>query len=99
LAGTKIMALSSKQKQQLKGQAHRLKPVILVGNNGLSENVNNEIDRALTDHELIKMRINAEDRVLRKALFIEVCELHQAELIQVVGKIGVIYRQNKNVVA
>lgn len=89
------MALTSKEKQQLKGKAHKLKPIVLVGNNGLSDNVNLEIDRALTDHELIKMRINAEDRDLRKSLFAEICEAHKAELVQVVGKVGVIYRANE----
>jgi RNA-binding protein len=89
------MPLPSKRKQQLKALAHKLKPIVSVGNNGLTDNVNFEIERALNDHELIKMRINAEDRVVRKALFVEISQVHQAELIQTVGKIGVIYRQNK----
>lgn len=88
------MPITSKQRQQLKAKAHKLKPIVIVGNNGLSPTVNNEIDRALTDHELIKMRINAEDRELRRALFAEISESHQAELIQMVGKIGVLYRKS-----
>jgi RNA-binding protein len=51
-----------------------------------------EIDRALTDHELIKMRINAEDREIRRGLYAEIAELHHAEIVQQVGKIGVLYR-------
>jgi RNA-binding protein len=90
------MALASKQKQQLKALAHKLKPVVIVGNNGVTDNVNNEIERALDDHELIKMRINTDDRVMRKALFAEISAAHNAELIQTVGKIGVIYRVNKD---
>jgi RNA-binding protein len=90
------MALASKRKQQLKALAHKLKPVVIVGNNGVTENVSNEIERALDDHELIKMRINTDDRVVRKALFAEISATHNAELIQMVGKIGVIYRVNKD---
>jgi RNA-binding protein len=87
------MALPSKVRQQLKAKAHSLKPIVIVGNNGLTNNVNDEIDRALNDHELIKMRINSEDRDERKALYAEISELHKAELLQMVGKIGVLYRK------
>jgi RNA-binding protein len=93
------MSLSSKDKQQLKARAHKLKPVVIIGNNGLTETVNMEIDRALTDHELIKMRINAEDREIRRALYAEIVELHHAELVQQVGKIAVLYRISDKVQA
>lgn len=89
------MPLASKVRQQLKAKAHKLRPIVIVGNNGLTANVNNEVDRALSDHELVKMRINAEDREMRRALFLEIAQLHHAELIQIVGKIGVIYRKNE----
>lgn len=89
------MKFTTKYKQELKGKAHKLRPIVMVGNNGLSETVNMEIDRALNDHELIKMRINADDRELRRELFAEICQTHHAELIQQIGKIGVIYRKNE----
>ena len=88
------MPLTSKYKQQLKAQAHKLKPVVLVGSQGLSEAVQKEIERALFDHELIKVRIAAEDRDLRRELLNDICQAHQAELVQVIGSIGVIYRKN-----
>jgi RNA-binding protein len=88
------MNLTSKQKQQLKARAHKLNPVVIVGGNGLTENVNNEIDQALIIHELIKVRVNSEDRDERRAVFTEICESHKAELVQIVGKIGVLYRKN-----
>lgn len=88
------MSLTPKERQQLKGKAHKLKPVVLIGNNGLTAAVNKEIDRALTDHELIKVRIAANDRDLRRALFAEICATNQAELVQTIGAIGVIYRKN-----
>jgi RNA-binding protein len=86
------MPLNSKMKQKFKADAHKLKPIVIVGNNGLTETVHTEIDRALTDHELIKMRVNSEDRDERRETFAEICAHHHAELIQVVGKIGILYR-------
>lgn len=88
------MSITTKFKQQLKAKAHKLKPVVFVGNNGLSESVQNEMDRALTDHELIKIRIQSEDRVVRRELFAEVCKLVKAEAVQFIGSIGVMYRKN-----
>jgi RNA-binding protein len=88
------MPLSTKQKQQLKGLAHKLKPIVMIGNNGLTAAVNSEIDRALNDHELIKIRIQSTDRDLRRQLFTDLCEANSAELVQVIGAIGVIYRKS-----
>jgi RNA-binding protein len=88
------MPLTPKFKQQLKAKAHALRPIVLIGNNGLSENVNIEIDRALTDHELIKIRIQSLDRLVRKAMFAEICQLHHADLVQSIGNIAVLYRKN-----
>lgn len=90
-----FMAMPSKQRQQLKAKAHALKPVVIVGNNGLTKNVNEEVDRALTDHELIKVRVNSEDRDERKSIFAEISETHHAEILQLVGKIGILYRKNE----
>lgn len=89
------MALTPKARQALKAKAHKLKPVVLIGNNGLTAAVNKEIDRALTDHELIKVKIATNDRELRRALFAEICTANQAELVQMIGTIGVIYRKNQ----
>jgi len=91
------MILTTKTKQKLKAQAHALKPIILIGNNGLTDAVNKEIDRALNDHELIKVRIATNDRELRREIFKQLCEANKAELVQTIGLIGVIYRQNKEI--
>ena len=56
------MKLNNKQKQHLKGLAHPLKPVVMLGNNGLTEGVLAEIELALEHHELIKVKIAAEAR-------------------------------------
>lgn len=79
-------------KQELKAKAHHLKPIIIIGSEGLTPGVHNEIDRALTDHELIKIRVNAEDRLERKAITAEIIEHHRAELIGSIGHIIIIYR-------
>lgn len=88
------MPLNPKSRQALKAKAHSLKPIILIGNNGLTPAVNKEIDRALHDHELIKIKIATEDREERKALFQALCAANEAELVQQIGKIGVVYRKN-----
>ncbi len=87
------MPLNAKQRQQLKAKAHPLKPVILIGHNGLTDAVQKEIDRALNDHELIKIRIQSEDRDLRRELFAQICNQQHAELVQLLGRIAVIYRK------
>lgn len=86
--------LTPKQKQFLKSQAHPLKPIVLIGGNGLTDAVNKEIDRALTDHELIKVRVHTDDRDLKREIINEICQANQAELVQIIGNIGVIYREN-----
>lgn len=87
------MALTPKVRQQLKAKAHALKPVVVIGNKGLTENVNMEIDQALTLHELIKIRIQA-DRDERRAMLDDIVKLHRAELVQLLGGMGTIYRKN-----
>lgn len=86
--------LNTKLKQQLKAKAHKLKPVVLLGNQGFSATVKKEIDRALYDHELIKIRIASTDRDERRALLDEISQQCEAELVQVIGSIGVIYRKS-----
>lgn len=86
------MTLSTKQKQELKAKAHSLKPVVLIGNKGISPAVLKEIDGALAHHELIKVRIASNDRDERRAMMAEICESTKAELVQTIGNIGVFYR-------
>lgn len=86
------MNLSTKQKQYLKGLAHNLKPVVLMGANGLTEAVIAEIEIALNHHELIKVKVAAEDRET-KALIVEaIIRETKAEKVQVIGKTLVLYR-------
>jgi len=88
------MSLNKKQIQYLKGLAHSLKPVVLMGNNGLTEAVVAEIDYSLNHHELIKIKIPTEDRDT-KALIVEaICRETASIKIQVIGKTLIIYRQS-----
>jgi len=88
------MPLNPKSRQALKAKAHILKPIILIGNKGLTEAVQKEIDRALRDHELIKVRIATIDRDVKCAIYAEICAFQQAEAVQLIGNIAVVYRKN-----
>ncbi len=80
-------------KNKLKARAHKLKPVIIVGQAGLSEAVLKEIELTLEAHELIKIKIRAE-REERAQIRDQICLSTGAELIQSIGQIAVIYRKN-----
>ena len=89
-----MLALSVVQRRELKARAHALHPVVMIGKTGLSENVIDEVDRGLTSHELIKIKVQADDPTARKALFEEICQRLDAAAVQHIGKIFVIYRPN-----
>ena len=79
-------------KSGLRKKAPSLKPVVIIGQGGLTENVQKAIEEALVDHELIKIRVNCKDRHIRKQLIAKICETQQAELIQAIGHTITIYR-------
>lgn len=89
------MLLTGKQKHYLRGLAHHSKPVVIIGNAGLSEMVSNEIDQALNAHELIKIKLPGGDRNERQSLLEKICEATTAESVQSIGNIIVIYRPAK----
>lgn len=86
--------LTSADKRRLRQQAHHLKPVVLVGQHGLAAPVLAEIDRALDDHELIKVRFRGADRDARKAAFMEMAATLEADLVGHIGGVATLYRQN-----
>ncbi len=86
------LMLTPKERQALKGQAHTLAPVVLLGSQGLTDAVVKEIDRALAAHELIKMRVPGDDRDEREALFHSVADRLNAACVQSIGKTLVLYR-------
>jgi RNA-binding protein len=86
--------LTVKQRQYLKGLAHTLEPVVMVGTNGLSAAVVKEIDLNLTAHELIKVRVLGDEREVREQLVNEICDQTQASFVQHIGKLLVFYRRS-----
>lgn len=88
-----MMSLTNEKKRKLISAAHSLKPVVMVGNQGLTENVITEIDRALFDHELIKIKISeAEDKAEKVAIANEICHRVKAECLRLIGNIAIFYR-------
>ena len=88
------MPLSNTQKKHLKSLAHKLDPVVLIGQHGISENLLTELDIALSRHELLKVKLSVGDRELRDAMIAELCTQSQAELVQRIGNIAVLFRRN-----
>lgn len=88
------MLLTEKQRRHLKGLAHPLKPVILMGNAGLTAAIVAETDRALTDHELIKVRLPGQDRAERDAALASLAERTGSAMVTRIGHVAVLYRPN-----
>lgn len=74
-------------------KAHSLRPTVIIGNKGLTENVHNEIEAALLAHELVKIRVNAATREARQAMVDEIISQHESAMVQQIGHILVIYRK------
>jgi RNA-binding protein len=86
------MPLSERQRRHLRGLAHALHPVIRLGSAGLTEAVVRETDRALTDHELIKVKAPGGDREARDAIFEELAGRTASSLVHRIGNVAVLYR-------
>lgn len=87
------MPLTAAQKKHLRGLAHHLKPLVTVADKGLSESVTAEIERALNDHELIKVKLRS-DRETRKLWAQNIAEQCRAEQVQSIGQVACFYRKN-----
>jgi len=86
------LMLNSAQRQALKARAHELRPVVLLGAAGLTEMVLREIDRALTVHELVKIKVPVDNRGERAQVGAEVAEKLSAAKVQSIGKMIVLFR-------
>ncbi|NWN89916.1 ribosome assembly RNA-binding protein YhbY [Marinobacter adhaerens] len=89
------MSLSPEQRREYRAIAHNLKPVIIVGDKGLTDNLQEELERALNDHELIKIKVASQDREARQEAVSALCAATGAEVVQSIGKIAVIMRRAK----
>jgi putative YhbY family RNA-binding protein len=86
------ISLTPRERAHLKARAHALEPHVLIGHGGLTGAVVKEIDRALSAHELIKVRILDGDRQAREAIGDEICAKTEAAPVQRVGKVMVLWR-------
>lgn len=86
--------MSEHQKKHLRGLGHKLKPVIMVGDAGLSESVLEEYERTLEHHELIKVKVRVGDRAARDSIIAELCDKSGAELVQRIGNTALLFRAN-----
>ncbi|MGH8311118.1 MAG: ribosome assembly RNA-binding protein YhbY [Steroidobacteraceae bacterium] len=88
------MELTERQRRHLRKLGHALKPVIQIGDAGLTEPVANETERALRDHELIKVKVHGTDRDARDAMLAELARRTGSALVQRIGHVAVLYRPN-----
>ena len=88
------MSLSKKQIKFLRARCHSLKAVIMLGQKGLTEEVLDEIEIALTHHELVKIKLSVDDRDLRKQMIADICSKSQSQEVQSIGKTLSVYRVN-----
>ncbi len=88
------MSLNEDKKRQLRKLGHTLKPLVTIGTNGLTDAVYAEFDSTIAHHELIKVKVNADERENRDAMIVELCQRTNSELIQRVGHIALIFRRN-----
>lgn len=87
------MSLTAQDRRSMRRIGHHLQPVVTIGDNGVSEGVIAETDRALRDHELIKVRLPAAGKSDRQQLATELCAACGAEVVQNIGRITLIYRK------
>ncbi len=88
------MSLKESQKKYLRGLGHQLKPMITVSENGLTDTLLAEFESTIAHHELIKLRVRAGDRAMRDATIRELCDKGSTELIQRIGNVALLYREN-----
>ncbi|MEO7132620.1 MAG: ribosome assembly RNA-binding protein YhbY [Vicinamibacterales bacterium] len=84
--------LTARERSHLKARAHALEPRVQVGHSGMTDAVAAEVDRALTAHELIKVKILDGDRAVRREIADALCARADAALVQSVGKVFVLWR-------
>lgn len=89
------MALTTRQRQYLKGLAHELSPVVHVGRGGVKESVVTETKKSLDAHELIKVRIDVDAGAERKQLAAQLAGETDAQLVNTIGKIAILYRERE----
>ena len=87
------MPLTEQQKREFRTRGHQLKPVVTIGNAGLTDALIRELDLSLEHHELMKIRISGAGRDERRQLIDAVCDACDAESVQAIGNIALLYRK------
>ena len=87
--------LNKEQKKHLLSLSHNSDPVVWIGQNGLTENVLEEIENALEYHELIKVKIRVGEREVRDQVIDDTCAKTGSELVKKIGNVVTLYRRNK----
>ncbi len=88
------MTLTGKQKNYLRGIAHSLNPIVTIGGKGLTDAVMNEVEQALNQHELVKIKMPSNSKAEKVALLAQITGQSDSEPVQIIGRVGVIYRAN-----
>lgn len=91
------MTLSEKQKKHLRRLAHPMSPIVMLGNAGLTLGVVKELDRALADHELVKVSARVGERGARDAALDDLARQTSSEIVQRIGNIGLFYRRSAQI--
>src|SRR5213596_3625200 len=86
--------LSPQRRSELRAEAHKLNPIVIIGDKGLTDEVIAEIDRSLKAHELVKVRASAGEREVRDIWLDTICARLAAHPVQQIGKVFVVYREN-----
>ena len=90
-----MILLNPKQKRYLRGLAHSRKPIVMIGNAGLTESVLAEINQSIAHHELIKVKINAADKQTRTVMIDTICESSDCALVFTIGHMATFYKPAK----
>lgn len=90
------MELDNAAIKRLKSIGHELKPIVIIGNKGVTPAITEEIDRALTDHELIKIKLPAGTKPERDTMSSEIAVAASASIIHTIGRMALLLRQNPN---
>lgn len=88
------MKLTQKQIKHLRSLAHSLKPIVRVGQHGVTAAVLKELEIALDHHELLKIKVSGADRELRATMIDDLCQQTDATQIQSIGTIAILFRRN-----
>lgn len=86
--------LNRDQKKHLRALAHKIKPVVTIGQKGLTDAVTNEVEIALDAHELVKIKITGADRDDKKAFVARLCDQCKADEVQQIGNVATLFRRN-----